>query len=152
MTPNKMQGHFWHLFLTQFFILLHMVTYILFSMAAQITAYFKESDWLLNNFQQSERAKPRVPCERASKTVSETGVKSDPAFCLGPTIKKTNSASTRLVRCFLNYRDTRTPSGVLREARGSQDTVNDNWSKPWLCVCWKCPFLQRSLIIKTLRG
>ena len=55
-----------------------------------------------------------VPCERAHKTVSETAVKSDPAFCLEPTIKKTNSASTRLVRCFLNYRDTRTPSGVGR--------------------------------------
>ena len=32
-----------------------------------------------------------VPCERAFKTVSETAVKSDPAFCLGPPIKKTNS-------------------------------------------------------------
>ena len=38
------------------------------------------------------RAKPRVPCERAYKTVSETAVKSDPAFCFGPTIQKTNSA------------------------------------------------------------
>ena len=28
---------------------------------------------------------------KSIKTVSETGVKSDPAFCLGPTIKKTNS-------------------------------------------------------------
>ena len=38
------------------------------------------------------RAKPcEVPCERAYKTVSETGVKSDPAFCLGSTIEKTNS-------------------------------------------------------------
>ena len=37
------------------------------------------------------RAKPRVPKERALKTVSETGVKSDPAFCLGPTIEKINS-------------------------------------------------------------
>ena len=27
------------------------------------------------------------------KAVSETGVKSDPAFCLGPTIKKTNSGA-----------------------------------------------------------
>ena len=38
------------------------------------------------------KAKPRVPCERASKTVSDTGVESDPAFCLGPTIEKTDSA------------------------------------------------------------
>ena len=29
------------------------------------------------------RAKLRVPCERAYKTVSATAVKSDPAFCLG---------------------------------------------------------------------
>ena len=35
-----------------------------------------------------------VPCERTKKTVSETGVKSDPAFCLGPSIEKTNSDST----------------------------------------------------------
>ena len=39
------------------------------------------------------RARPRVPCARALKTVSETGVKSDPAFCLGPTIEKTNSVA-----------------------------------------------------------
>ena len=37
------------------------------------------------------RAKPRVPCERAYKILSETAVKSDPAFCLGPTIEKTKS-------------------------------------------------------------
>ena len=29
---------------------------------------------------------------KSKKTVSETGVKSDPAFCLGPIIEKTNSA------------------------------------------------------------
>ena len=38
------------------------------------------------------RAKPRVPCETASKTVSETGVKSDPAFCLGRTMRKQSPA------------------------------------------------------------
>ena len=37
------------------------------------------------------RAKPRLPCERALKTVSETGVKSDLAFCLGSLNEKTNS-------------------------------------------------------------
>ena len=37
------------------------------------------------------RAKPRVPLERAFRTILETGVKSDPAFCLGPSIEKTNS-------------------------------------------------------------
>ena len=39
------------------------------------------------------RAKRRVPCDRALKTVIETGVESDPAFYLGPTIEKTNSAA-----------------------------------------------------------
>ena len=64
-----------------------------------------------------------------------------PRLRLGP--------STRLVRCFRNYRDTRTPSGVGREARRSQDTVNNNWRKPWLCVCRKRTFLHRSLIVKS---
>ena len=35
--------------------------------------------------------KPWVPIERAYKTILETGVKSDVAFCLGPSIQKTNS-------------------------------------------------------------
>ena len=47
-----------------------------------ISEWLKELPW---------RAKPRVPRERALKTVSETGVKSDPEFCLVPTIDKTNS-------------------------------------------------------------
>ena len=38
------------------------------------------------------KAEPRVPCDRASKTILETGVKYDPAFCLGSSIEKTNSA------------------------------------------------------------
>ena len=37
------------------------------------------------------RAKLRLPCERAWKAGSETGVKSDLAFCLGSLFKKTNS-------------------------------------------------------------
>ena len=39
------------------------------------------------------KAKPRVPCERASKTILETGVKFSPAFCLGSSIEKTNSGA-----------------------------------------------------------
>ena len=35
--------------------------------------------------------KPRLPCERALKTVSETDVESDLAFCMGPPIEKTTS-------------------------------------------------------------
>ena len=49
-----MQGHFWHQFLTQFCMLFHMVPSVLLSMVAQITTYFKESDWLLKNLHQSE--------------------------------------------------------------------------------------------------
>ena len=37
------------------------------------------------------RAKLRLPCERAWKAGSETGVESDLAFCLGSLFKKTNS-------------------------------------------------------------
>ena len=54
MAPNKMQGHFWHQFLTQFSMLFHMVPLVLLSMVALITTYFKESDWLLKNLHQSE--------------------------------------------------------------------------------------------------
>ena len=50
--PKKMQGHFWHQFLIQTFILFHVVPFIFFSMAAPITAYFNYSGWLLNNFNQ----------------------------------------------------------------------------------------------------
>ena len=31
----------------------------------------------------------------------------------------------------------------------SQDTVNNNWRKPWLYVCWKYTFLHRSLTVKS---
>ena len=34
------------------------------------------------------KAKPRVPCERAQNALSEIDVKSDPEFCLGPSIEK----------------------------------------------------------------
>ena len=54
MAPNKMQGHFWHVFLTQFFMLFDMLPSVLLSMVASITTYFKESDWLLKNLYQSE--------------------------------------------------------------------------------------------------
>ena len=47
-----MQGHFGHQFLIQIYILFHVVPFNLFSMAAAITAYFNDSDWLLNNFNQ----------------------------------------------------------------------------------------------------
>ena len=43
------------------------------------------------DFHVSWRAKLRVPLERASKTILETGVKSDVAFCLGSSVEKTNS-------------------------------------------------------------
>ena len=35
--------------------------------------------------------KTKGTTRKGLKSVSETGVTSDPAFCLGPTIKKTNS-------------------------------------------------------------
>ena len=36
------------------FMLFHMVPSVLLSMAASMTTYFKESDWLLKNLHQSE--------------------------------------------------------------------------------------------------
>ena len=67
-------------------------------MVVLTTTYFKESDWLLKNFYQSENGSNSYHGEqnrgyhvKEDKKLSETGVKSDPAFCLGPTIKKTNS-------------------------------------------------------------
>ena len=94
-----MQGHFWHQFLTQLFMLFHMVASIFFSMAAPITAYFKDSEWLLKNFDPIRkwlkklpwRAKPRLPGERSWKVGSGTGSESEIAFCLGSLFKKTNS-------------------------------------------------------------
>ena len=38
------------------------------------------------------RTKPRLPCERALKTESETGAINEFTFCLGSPVKKTNSA------------------------------------------------------------
>ena len=44
---------------------------------------------------------------------------------------------TRPVRCFPNYADTRTLSGVARQVWRSQDTVKNSWwCKPRSCVCW----------------
>ena len=34
----------------------------------------------------------------------------------------------------------------------SQDTVNNNWRKPWLCVCRKRIYLHRSSIVKSQRN
>ena len=31
----------------------------------------------------------------------------------------------------------------------SKDTVKQKWHKPWMCVCWKCTFLHRSLLVKS---
>ena len=97
---NKMVCHFWHQFLTQFSLLFQMVPFFFLSMAALRTTNTKLSDWLLELFQPirlwlSElpyRAKWMVPSERALKTKSETGVKSFTPFCLGSSLRKTNSA------------------------------------------------------------
>ena len=64
-------------------------------MVALITTYLKESDWLLEHFDQSESGSKSIHRKQNQRyhvknTVSETGAKSDPAFCLGPTIKKTS--------------------------------------------------------------
>ena len=45
-----MQGHFWHLFLTQFLMLFHMVASVLLSMVAFLTIF-----WLAENLQQPIR-------------------------------------------------------------------------------------------------
>ena len=47
-----------------------------------IRKWFTELPW---------RAKPRVPLERALKTILDSGVESVVAFCLGSSIEKTNS-------------------------------------------------------------
>ena len=39
------------------------------------------------------KARLRVLCQRVYKTVSETGVQSDPAFCFGPSIEKNKYSS-----------------------------------------------------------
>ena len=48
----------------------------------------------LENYQKNTntKKKPRLPCEYAWQTESETGVKSDFTFYFGPPIKRTNSA------------------------------------------------------------
>ena len=39
---------------------------------------------------------------------------------------------------------------VLRLTRRSQDTVQNNWRKPWVCVCWKRTFLHWSVIVNRI--
>ena len=85
----------WHQFLTQFFMLFHMVPLVLLSMVAFSTMFLlveilPTANQILWNelfLKLPWKAKPKVPCKRSW----ETGVKSDPAFCLGPSIEKTNS-------------------------------------------------------------
>ena len=38
---------------------------------------------------------------------------------------------------------------TVRLAKRSQDTVSNNWRKPWLCVCRKRTYLHRSSIVKS---
>ena len=78
-------------------MLFQVVPSVLLSMVALITTYFKESDWLLKNLLQI-----RKWLAMEGKTEGKYNVKEhkklcqrqlcDPAFCLGPTIEKTNSA------------------------------------------------------------
>ena len=50
VTPNKMQGHFWHMLLAQFFMLFHEVALLLLSMVAFLTIFL-----LAENLQQPIR-------------------------------------------------------------------------------------------------
>ena len=50
VTPNKMQCHFWHLLLAQFFMLFHMVASVLLSLVAFSTIF-----WLVQILQQPIR-------------------------------------------------------------------------------------------------
>ena len=82
-----------HLFLIQFFMLFHMVASVLLSMVAFPTTFLlvetlSQKLWNKRLLKLPWRTKCRLPCERAYKTVSETYVKSDLAFCLRPHIKK----------------------------------------------------------------
>ena len=73
----------------------------------------KESDWLLKNFHQSENGLQSYHGEQnrgyhlkeQKKSILETGVKSDVAFCLGSSIEKTNSglrdASTEILKKYI---------------------------------------------------
>ena len=79
-------------------MLFQVVPSVLLSMVALITTYMKESDWLLKNCHQSENGLQSYHGEqnqgyhlKSIKTMLETGVKSDVAFCLGSSIEKTNS-------------------------------------------------------------
>ena len=90
MTLNKMVWNFWHQFLIRFSMLFQMVPFILLCMVAHLTI-----TWLVETIPTANqralcwwflklpwREKRKVPSERAMKTESETGVKSDTPFCL----------------------------------------------------------------------
>ena len=79
-----MHGDFWHLVLIQFFMLFHKVVLVLLSMVAFSTTFL-----FVQNIQQpirifetsgywryhGEQTNCKLQCERAKKTISETGVK-----------------------------------------------------------------------------
>ena len=94
--------NFWHQFPTQFSLLFQMVPFILLGMVAYLTI-----TWLVETISTANqralcwwflklpwREKIKVPSERAMKTESETGVKSDTPFCSRPPIEKTKSEYT----------------------------------------------------------
>ena len=104
MTLNKMVWNFWHQFLIRFSMLFQMVPFILLCMVAHLTI-----TWLVETIPTANqralcwwflklpwREKRKVPSERAMKTESETGVKSDTPFCSRLPIKKTNSGQLQL--------------------------------------------------------
>ena len=81
------------------------------------------------------KAELRVPCERASKTVLETGVKSDPAFCLGSSIKKTNS-----VLQYLSWKVQQNATNNLTSVFNSViNTLSDDVLQFAFCVVNKNP-------------
>ena len=84
LAPNKMQGHFWHMFLTQFFKLFDMVPSVLLAMVASITTYFKESDWLLSNIHRSgNAATERKKCEKSIKNCFRNWCQKWPCILFG---------------------------------------------------------------------
>ena len=79
-----------------YYMFFYVVGYILFSMAAPETTEFRL--WLaVKEFWPMKKRLKKLPCERAWKTVSETKFKSDLAFCLGPSVEKTNSEMDSLL-------------------------------------------------------
>ena len=84
------------------------------------------------------RSSQQLPCLRLRPS---KGFLSWHSALLGP--------STRLVRCFRIYRDTRTPSGMPLKVRRSQYSAKYSWHISWLCICWKRTFLHLSLIMNS---